>query len=66
MQYNEKSNIFHINKRFVHEVVNIKGENIKQLDMRNVLKTTVVNWTGGTVEEFACKNCEHGGKINEE
>ena len=34
--------------------------------MRNVLRTTVVNWTGGTVDEFVCNNCEYGGKVNEE
>ncbi len=47
-------------------VVNIKSGYIKQLDMRNVLRTTVVNWTGGTVDEFVCNNCEYGGKVNEE
>lgn len=47
-------------------VVNVKSGYVKQLDMRNVLKTTVVNWTGGTVEQFVCNNCEYGGKVNEE
>ncbi len=46
--------------------VNMKSGSVKQLDLRNVLVSTVVNWTGGTVEEFVCKNCEYGGKVNEE
>ena len=38
-------------------VINMKSGYVKQIDMRNVLETTVVNWTGGTIESFACDNC---------
>lgn len=48
------------NKATVH----IKSGSVKQLDMRNVLQSTVVNWTGGTVGEIVCKNCEYGGKVD--
>ena len=47
-------------------VINVKSGYIKQLDMRNVLDTTVVNWTGGIIDEFACNNCEYQGEINTE
>ena len=46
--------------------VNVKNGYIKQLDMRNVLKSTTVNWTGGTIESFACDNCLYNGVVNEE
>ncbi|MBE6679063.1 MAG: copper amine oxidase N-terminal domain-containing protein [Ruminococcaceae bacterium] len=47
-------------------VVNVKSGYVKQLDMRNVLDTVTVNWTGGDIDEFACNNCEYQGEINEE
>jgi len=46
--------------------VNMKSGTVKQLDLRNVLVETVVNWTGGTIESFACDNCIYNGKLNEE
>ncbi len=46
--------------------VNMKSGSIKQLDMRNVMVETKVNWTGGTIESFACDNCIYNGKLNEE
>ncbi|MBQ4150372.1 MAG: hypothetical protein IJC81_01030 [Clostridia bacterium] len=46
--------------------VNMKSGSVKQLDMRNVLKSTVVNWSGGTIESFACDNCIYNGQRNEE
>jgi hypothetical protein len=36
--------------------VNVKSGYVKLLDMRSMKKQTVVNWTGGTVDEFACYN----------
>ncbi len=46
--------------------VNMKSGSVKQLDLRNVLKSTTVNWTGGTIESFACDNCVYNGTLNEE
>ncbi len=46
--------------------VNMKSGFVKQLDMRNVLISTTVNWTGGEIEQFACDNCVYGGVRNEE
>ena len=45
--------------------VNVRSGYVKQLDMRNVLVSTTVNWTGGTIESFACDNCVYNGVRNE-
>lgn len=47
-------------------VIRMKSGYVKQLDMRNVLDTVTVNWTGGKMDEIVCNNCEFQGKINQE
>ncbi len=47
-------------------IINVKSGHVQQIDMRNVLENVTVNWTGGTIGEFACNNCEYQGEINEE
>ena len=47
-------------------VIHMKSGAVKQLDMRNILNTVTVNWTGGTIGEFACNNCEFQGAVNQE
>ena len=44
----------------------MKSGYVKQLDMRNVLDTVTVNWTGGKMDEIVCNNCEFQGQINQE
>jgi DNA-dependent RNA polymerase auxiliary subunit epsilon len=44
----------------------MKSGRVKQIDMRNVLDTVTVNWTGGNIDEFACNNCEYQGEIDQQ
>ncbi|MBQ8837597.1 MAG: copper amine oxidase N-terminal domain-containing protein [Clostridia bacterium] len=46
--------------------VNMKSGYVKQIDMRNLLVSATVNWTGGEIESFACDNCIYNGVRNEE
>ncbi len=46
--------------------INIKNGSVKQVDMRNILDTVTVNWTGGSVESFACDNCMYNGALVED
>ena len=46
--------------------VNVMSGYVKQVDMRNVLKEVTVNWSGGSIGEFACNNCEYQGEIDKE
>ena len=45
--------------------INVKNGYVKQIDMRNLLKSAVVNWTGGTIESFVCDNCIYNGALIE-
>ncbi|MBQ8837639.1 MAG: copper amine oxidase N-terminal domain-containing protein [Clostridia bacterium] len=45
--------------------VNMKSGYVEQLDLRNVLVSTTVNWTGGEIKSFACDNCIYNGERNE-
>lgn len=47
-------------------VIRMKSGYVRQLDMRNVLDTVTVNWTGGKIDEFVCNNCEFQGQVNRE
>ena len=47
-------------------VINMRSGYVKQLDMRNLLVSVTVNWTGGEIESFACDNCIYNGKFLEE
>ena len=47
-------------------VVNMKSGFVKQLDMRNLLVSAKVNWSGGEIESFACDNCIYNGEFLEE
>ena len=46
--------------------INVKKGSVKQIDMRNILDTVTVNWTGGSIESFACDNCMYNGKLVED
>ena len=47
-------------------VINMRSGFVKQLDMRNLLVSATVNWTGGEIESFACDNCMYNGEFLKE
>lgn len=52
-------------KHIDNAIVNIKGGFVALLDMRNVLESTVVNWTDGEVFDIVCKNCVWNNRVSE-
>ena len=47
-------------------VVNMKSGSVAQLDMRNLLVSATVNWTGGEIGSIVCDNCIYNNERNEE